>query len=103
MSRALHFGLQVIRGERRGLIGALARGALRTLEPTYSGIITGRNRLFDHGILASRRLPRVVVSVGNITTGGTGKTPVVRWLVEELRRAGHRPAILLRGYKVGGS
>jgi tetraacyldisaccharide 4'-kinase len=44
-------------------------------------------------------LPRPVVSVGNVTTGGTGKTPVVRWLCERLRDAGERPAVLTRGYK----
>jgi tetraacyldisaccharide 4'-kinase len=42
-----------------------------------------------------------VVSIGNITTGGTGKTPVTRWLAEKLIAAGLRPAVLLRGYKGG--
>jgi len=46
-----------------------------------------------------RRLARPVISVGNVTTGGTGKTPVVRWLCERLRDAGIRPAVLMRGYK----
>lgn len=67
-------------------------------EPGYSGIISWRNRRFDAG-KGVRKLPRPVISVGNITAGGTGKTPVVRWLCEQLRAAGHHPAVLMRGYK----
>lgn len=48
---------------------------------------------------AERRLPVPVVSVGNITTGGVGKTPVVLWLTEQLRERGFSPAILTRGYR----
>ena len=57
-----------------------------------------RNRKYDRGI-GVRRLPRPVISVGNLTTGGTGKTPVVHWLCDRLRAAGERPAVLMRGYK----
>ncbi len=57
-----------------------------------------RNAKFDRGV-GVRRLGRAVVSVGNVTAGGTGKTPVVRWLCERLRAAGDRPAVLMRGYK----
>lgn len=46
-----------------------------------------------------RRLPVPVVCVGNITTGGAGKTPAVLWLTEQLRERGHSPAILTRGYR----
>lgn len=56
-----------------------------------------RNRRFDRG-RGVHRLDCPVLSVGNLTTGGTGKTPLVRWIVERLRDAGHRPAVLLRGY-----
>ena len=45
-----------------------------------------------------RKLEAAVVSVGNLTMGGTGKTPLVLYLAEEMRRAGHRPGILSRGY-----
>ena len=71
---------------------------LRAAEPVYSGIMAARNRVFDAGI-GVKRLPRPVVSIGNVTAGGTGKTPVVRWLCEQLRSLGHNPAVLLRGYK----
>ncbi|MBM4112554.1 MAG: tetraacyldisaccharide 4'-kinase [Phycisphaerae bacterium] len=50
---------------------------------------------------AARRLPIPVVSVGNLTVGGTGKGPLVRWIAEALRAEGRRPAIALRGYRAG--
>jgi tetraacyldisaccharide 4'-kinase len=55
--------------------------------------------MFDAGVRKPVRLPRPVISVGNLTTGGTGKTPVVRWLAERLRGAGKSVAVLSRGYK----
>lgn len=50
------------------------------------------------GILKSRKLPVPVISVGNLTLGGTGKTPTVLWVAETLARHGKKPAILSRGY-----
>jgi tetraacyldisaccharide 4'-kinase len=58
----------------------------------------GRRELYGRGLLRARRLPAPVVSVGNLTVGGTGKTPVTACLARELRRAGKRVAILSRGY-----
>lgn len=76
----------------------MLRGGLSVLSPAYAALMRARNKRFDWrwGV---RRLPRPVVSVGNVTTGGTGKTPVVRWLCERFRDAGVRPAVLMRGYK----
>ena len=53
----------------------------------------------DRGLLPVHRLPAPVVSVGNLSAGGTGKTPLVAWLRDELTRRGRRPAVLARGYK----
>ena len=57
-----------------------------------------RNWAFNRGLKRSFDLGRPTISVGNLTTGGTGKTPVVRWLADQLRRSGERPAVLMRGY-----
>jgi tetraacyldisaccharide 4'-kinase len=90
---------QVMSGQARGPAAAITRAALRLCEPFYAAVVSDRNRLFDRGIRKSRTLPRPVISVGNITTGGTGKTPMVRWIVEQLQQRGVRPAVLMRGYK----
>jgi tetraacyldisaccharide 4'-kinase len=57
-----------------------------------------REHAFRRGWLKSRRLSRPVISVGNLTVGGSGKTPLVAWIVEALLRRGYKPAILTRGY-----
>jgi tetraacyldisaccharide 4'-kinase len=62
-----------------------------------------REKLYQSGILATRRLQHPVISVGNLTLGGTGKTPLVIALAEGLRDRGFKPAILSRGYgRTGG-
>ena len=58
-----------------------------------------RTRLYERGWLARRRLPRPVVSVGNLTVGGTGKTPMTMWVAEKLLEQGKKPGILSRGYR----
>ena len=58
-----------------------------------------RTRLYERGWLRRRRLPRPVVSVGNLTVGGTGKTPMVMWVAEKLLEQGKKPGILSRGYR----
>ena len=57
-----------------------------------------RNGLYNRKLLTSDRLPVPVISVGALTAGGAGKTPVVRYLARKLRDAGYRPAVLSRGY-----
>lgn len=79
-------------------MASMLRGILSAVEPCYIYIVSKRNRRFDAG-KGVRKLPRPVISIGNITAGGTGKTPVVRWLCEQLRAAGRHPAVLMRGYK----
>ena len=92
------YGRRVLSGDARGIGPTLLRGGLSIVSPVYATLMRARNKRYDLG-LGVKRLPRPVVSVGNITTGGTGKTPVVHWLCERLRDAGQRPAVLMRGYK----
>jgi tetraacyldisaccharide 4'-kinase len=54
---------------------------------------------YQRGLFRAKRLPGVVMSVGNITVGGTGKTPMVIWICERLRAEGNRVGILTRGYR----
>src|SRR5579872_975996 len=84
------------------MAGALARLVLWPAEAAYSGGMRLRERLYRRGILRSRRLGGTVISVGNLTVGGTGKTPMVLWLAERLASEGKRAAILTRGYRGSG-
>ena len=86
------------RGERTATAVAL-RAFTLLVEPFYTVATVLRNRAYDLGLLRTHRLHLPVVSVGNITTGGTGKTPMVVHVAELLKAGGRRPAVLLRGYK----
>ncbi len=68
------------------------------LTPLYRGVVNARIGAYRRGWLRSSRLPVPVVSVGNLTFGGTGKTPTVIALVRDLVRRGRHPAVLTRGY-----
>ncbi len=91
--------LRLIRGRPRGLYDHLARMALSVLAVPYRAGVAVRNYGFDHGWIATNRASVPVISVGNLTVGGTGKTPMVEWVARWLRRRGLRVAILSRGYK----
>ncbi len=88
--------------ERRGLLGWLLWIVVLPLSLFYSSVIRIRNFFYSTGWRPSRDLPCAVVSVGNLTVGGTGKTPTTLWLAEELIQQGYRVAILSRGYKGTG-
>ncbi len=77
----------------------ILRGLLWPLSQAYGTASLLRARLYHAGLLRSRRLKGAVISVGNLTTGGTGKTPMVLWLAARLAAEGKRPGILLRGYQ----
>jgi tetraacyldisaccharide 4'-kinase len=69
----------------------------------FRAIVALRRRAYARGWLRSVRVGRPVVIVGNLTVGGTGKTPLVAWLAGELARRGLKPGIVSRGYGGGGT
>lgn len=93
--------LSIMNGEADDFIAGLMRAGLAALEPIYAIGVRARNLSFDLGLRQAHRLARPVVSVGNLTVGGTGKTPVVCDMITRLRAIGHVPAVLLRGYGAG--
>jgi tetraacyldisaccharide 4'-kinase len=91
----------LVAGKRDRVRDRLLFSLLKGLAAPYALILRGRAVAYRLGIFASYRLPVPVISVGNITLGGTGKTPMVVWLAQYLMRRGKRVAVLSRGY--GGS
>jgi tetraacyldisaccharide 4'-kinase len=90
--------LALIRGERRGWLATIARLGLRMGAIPYGWAIRVRNLAFERGWIASVKVGVPVVSVGNLTLGGTGKTPCVEFLAKRFRERDLRVAILSRGY-----
>src|SRR5688572_346120 len=80
-------------------MAALARVGLRLAESPYAWAVRGRNWRYDRGHAAIHRVKVPVVSVGNITLGGTGKTPVVEWLARWFGERGVAVGIVSRGYR----
>lgn len=93
------FAIDVILNRRHGVRATFLRGLLFALSFVYERIVQLRLFLYRHRILRERTLGCLVVSIGNLTVGGTGKTPVVEKFAHALRNGGRRVAILSRGYK----
>ncbi|MFQ5685426.1 MAG: tetraacyldisaccharide 4'-kinase [Candidatus Scalindua sp.] len=90
--------LSILYGQQRGFIAALVKSTLSTLTYPYSAVLKTRNILYKSGVVNSIRLPVKVISVGNITTGGTGKTPLVEYTARYLLEKNKKVAIISRGY-----
>jgi len=75
------------------------RVLLYPLSVLYARVVRIRTRLYEKGWLTPKRLNGTVISVGNLTVGGTGKTPMVLWLAEKFLAEGKKVAILSRGYR----
>lgn len=73
-------------------------GGLAPLGAAYGAVMAVRRRRHEVGKSRAERIPAPVVSVGNLTLGGTGKTPAVAWLLEKLLAGGRKPAVVSRGY-----
>jgi tetraacyldisaccharide 4'-kinase len=88
-------------GTRRGPLSLLVRAGLSIASVPYRFVVGHRNRGFDTGRLAIEDCGVPVISVGNLTTGGTGKTPIVAYLAKRFRARKVRIAIVSRGYGRG--
>ena len=89
---------RLVDGTARGMGPTLARLALAGFSAPYGLVVGCRNAAYDHGLLPTTQGPMPVISVGNLTLGGTGKTPLVAWLARAVAAHGVRPAIVSRGY-----
>ena len=90
--------LSILSGQQRGFIAAIVKSTLSAFTLPYLAVLSTRNALYRSDIIKSTRLPVKVISVGNITTGGTGKTPLVEFTVKYLGEIGRKVAVLSRGY-----
>ena len=90
------------RGARRLPDAAAPSRARRLAALCYGAGVRAAAAPWDLGVRTPRRVPWPVISVGSLTAGGAGKTPVVRWLAARLRESGFFPAILSRGYGSSG-
>jgi tetraacyldisaccharide 4'-kinase len=93
------WGADVIFGRARGFRAAVARFMMSWLSWIFRGLVQLRISLYRKGWKPQEFLGAQVVSIGNLTVGGTGKTPVVELLAKSLRDRGRKVAILSRGYK----
>lgn len=86
--------IKVITKEERGLFSFLLLTLLSVLEIVYLVLLN-----LQRSLIRTEKLPVPVISIGNLTAGGTGKTPTVVWLASLLKQVGYNPAVLTRGYR----
>src|SRR6266498_2984256 len=93
------FGIDVVLERRHGIRASVLRGILYALSFVYDRVVQLRLYLYRKRVFRERTLGCLVISVGNLTVGGTGKTPIVEKFARALQAGGRRVAILSRGYK----
>ena len=89
---------QIVSGERCDPLAHFLRAVFRVAALPYATGVQWRNRAFDQGRREIHRVAVPVISVGNLTVGGTGKTPMVEWLAKWFRQHGVRVCLISRGY-----
>jgi tetraacyldisaccharide 4'-kinase len=85
---------------RHGLLDQIAKGLLWLFSLVYGVVVKITRGLYHLGLLSSYQAPKPVISIGNLTLGGVGKTPLVIWIVKILQQSGINPVVLSRGYGV---
>src|SRR5437867_5572803 len=93
------FGIDVVLERRHGVRASVLRDILYALSFVYDRLVQVRLYLYRKRVLRERALGCLVISIGNLTVGGTGKTPIVEKFARALQAGGRRVAILSRGYK----
>ena len=93
------FGIDVVLERRHGFRAGILRGILYALSFVYERFVQLRLYLYRKRVFRERALGCLVISIGNLTVGGTGKTPIVEKFARALQSGGRRVAILSRGYK----
>ena len=88
----------LVSGRKTGITATVLRYGLRLLEVPYCATVSARNFLYDQRILPSHRFPIPIISVGNLTLGGTGKSPMVAWLCRFFLEQKMCPGLISRGY-----
>jgi len=88
-----------IASDKNGFGNKLLFSILKFVAACYAAVTAARNWLYDKSLLKTGHVDATVICIGNITTGGTGKTPLVAWLCNMLARKGFECAVLTRGYK----
>lgn len=82
----------------RGTRARIVRALLAPAEALYRVVVSARGKLYDAGVFHAEDFSVPVLSIGNLTVGGTGKTPVAAWFASRLAAKGVKPGIVLRGY-----
>ena len=99
LERLAEFGIDVVLERRHGVRASILRGILYALSFVYERLVQLRLYFYRKRIFRERALGCLVISIGNLTVGGTGKTPIVEKFARALQAGGRRVAILSRGYK----
>ncbi|MEO8271330.1 MAG: tetraacyldisaccharide 4'-kinase, partial [Aureliella sp.] len=89
---------QLLTDPQAGIGVQALRWGLRAASLPYGAVVFVRNLFYDRGLMRTTRATLPVISVGNLSVGGTGKSPLVAWLAQRLRQRSVRVAILSRGY-----
>lgn len=98
VDKVIKYYFDIISGKRRGVVSFFIKIILFLLSILYSLFFKIRNTFYSAGLFKTNKLLVPVISVGNITLGGTGKTPFIIWLAEYLKKERYKTGILTRGY-----